>query len=361
MDNLLASKQASKQAKPSRDSNLELYRIVLMILIIAHHYVVNSGVMDVMHSDGLIPKSIFLYLFGAWGKTGINCFVMITSYFMCKSEISIRKFLKIFLQVKFYAIVFFLIFAITGYEPITLRGIIEVLIPIRSITTNFTNCFEIFYLLIPILNVLTKNMTKRQHEYGGLILVFVYVVLGTLRQVQFNYLSWFVVLYFIASYIRIYPREIYNNAKTWGTLSIILLALGSLSIVFMVWTGKGTYFFVSDSNTFLAASLGISSFLFFKNLNIGYSKAVNYIASATFGVFLIHTISDTMRRWLWGTLLNVTGIYEHTTLMVIAHAIGSVVGIFVVCAFIDKLRECFIEKPLFMFLDKYKWVNKKIG
>lgn len=89
MDNLLASK---------RDTNLELYRIILMALIIAHHYVVNSGVLDIMHSDGLIPKSIFLYLFGAWGKTGINCFVMITCYFMCKSEISIRKFLKYFFR-----------------------------------------------------------------------------------------------------------------------------------------------------------------------------------------------------------------------------------------------------------------------
>ena len=28
----------------NRDSNIELYRIVLMLLIIAHHYVVNSGV-----------------------------------------------------------------------------------------------------------------------------------------------------------------------------------------------------------------------------------------------------------------------------------------------------------------------------
>lgn len=27
-----------------RDSNFELFRIVLMLLIIAHHYVVNSGV-----------------------------------------------------------------------------------------------------------------------------------------------------------------------------------------------------------------------------------------------------------------------------------------------------------------------------
>lgn len=31
-----------------RNSNLELYRIIVMLLIVAHHYVVNSGLIDVM-------------------------------------------------------------------------------------------------------------------------------------------------------------------------------------------------------------------------------------------------------------------------------------------------------------------------
>lgn len=34
------------RTKPMRNSNIELYRIVLMLIIIAHHYVVNSGIMD---------------------------------------------------------------------------------------------------------------------------------------------------------------------------------------------------------------------------------------------------------------------------------------------------------------------------
>lgn len=34
--------------KKVRDSNLELYRIIVMLLIVAHHYVVNSGLLDVM-------------------------------------------------------------------------------------------------------------------------------------------------------------------------------------------------------------------------------------------------------------------------------------------------------------------------
>lgn len=51
-----------------RNSNIELYRIIVMLLIVAHHYVVNSGFMEKMQDSPLSPQSIFFYLFGEWGK-----------------------------------------------------------------------------------------------------------------------------------------------------------------------------------------------------------------------------------------------------------------------------------------------------
>lgn len=51
-----------------RNFNIELFRIITMILIVAHHYIVNSGLMEVMSAEVLSAKSVFLYLFGAWGK-----------------------------------------------------------------------------------------------------------------------------------------------------------------------------------------------------------------------------------------------------------------------------------------------------
>lgn len=41
-----------------RNSNLELYRIIVMLLIIAHHYVVNSGLEEVMSLQPTSSKSI---------------------------------------------------------------------------------------------------------------------------------------------------------------------------------------------------------------------------------------------------------------------------------------------------------------
>lgn len=89
----LAATSVNKQ----RSSNLELYRIICMLMIVAHHYVVNSGLTSAdgpLLTDYTSSNSIFLSLFGAWGKTGINCFLMITGYFMCASKITTRKFVK---------------------------------------------------------------------------------------------------------------------------------------------------------------------------------------------------------------------------------------------------------------------------
>lgn len=70
-----------------------------MLFIVSHYYLVNSGLLPVIENftppgNELSLKVCFFYLFGMWGKTGINCFVLITGYFMCKSQITLRKFLK---------------------------------------------------------------------------------------------------------------------------------------------------------------------------------------------------------------------------------------------------------------------------
>ena len=94
---------------------------------------------------------------------GINCFVLITGYFMCKSNITLKKFLKLFLQIEFYKIIFFLIFTLTGYQEFSLKAMIKMLLPIFGIGTGFTSSYLVFFLFIPFMNILIKNMNEKQH------------------------------------------------------------------------------------------------------------------------------------------------------------------------------------------------------
>jgi len=172
----------------------------------------------------------------------------------------------------------------------------------------------------------------------------------------FNYVIWFVVLYFIASFVRIYPRKCFDSKKIWGFASLVSLFISWCSVIVGVWLltalGKSyVYHFVADSNKIFALTTAFCTFMFFKNLNVVYSKVINSIAASAFGVLLIHANSDTMRQWLWKDILNNVGYYNSTLYFV--HAMCSVLAIYIICTLIDMLRIKFLEKPLFKYLERY--------
>lgn len=56
------------EIKKVRDSNIEVLRIILMLIIVAHHYIVNSGVIDsanqfvLRNKGGVLLFSPYLWL-----------------------------------------------------------------------------------------------------------------------------------------------------------------------------------------------------------------------------------------------------------------------------------------------------------
>lgn len=340
-----------------RDSNLELYRIITMLLIVAHHFVVNSGVLNEAYEMPLSKNSIFLFLFGAWGKTGINCFMMITGYFMCKSNITLKKYLKLICEILFYNIVLASIFFAFGHG--TIIDILNAFLLIRIIDSNhFFACFLVFYMMIPFLNILLRNLSKRQHGRLIGLLTFVYIFLSTMPKfnITTNYVSWFSVLYIIAAYIRFYPPL----KRAWGRLTILFVATAVVSILVCLEAGvklnkHAAYRFVTDSNTFLAFAISFCSFMLFLNLKIRKSKLINTIARSTFGVLCIHANSMTMINWLWKDCLNVSAAYKFPFMKLVIFSLLSVFGVFSVCVLVDFIRVNTVEKVFLSKLEHNRW------
>lgn len=324
-------------------------------MIVAHHYVVNSGLIQVIESSPYSHQSLLMLLFGAWGKTGINCFVLITGYFMCKSRFSWEKVLKLYLQITFYTVVIYGIFCLTGHETLSIKGLCKTFWPVHSISYGFVSCFLVFYLLIPFLNLLTANMDRLQHRNLLIVLVVVYTILPTFFQtpVAYNYVTWFIVLYFLAAYIRYYEQDIAVSHLMWGVATLVALIGGILSIVGLYLMNKlgyinswMPYHFVSDSNKVLALVLAVTSFMWFKGLCIPQSKVINAAGAATFGVLLIHANSDAMRQWLWKETVDVTGHFSSQLIETVGYGAIAVLLIFTICATIDYLRSHTIETPM---------------
>lgn len=240
---------------------------------------------------------------------------------------------------------------LSGYQSISLLPFLKGLLPVSSIGDNFVGLFIIFHLTIPFLTLLVQKMNEKQHVCLLLLRFFTYVVLGTVHVITFNYVSRFIVIFLVASYVRLYSKPLFDKRGVWG------LALSIASVAACAWGYKhgyvsSAYYFVRDSNTFLAVTNGFCAFMFFKNLRIPYSKVINSFGAAAFGVLLIHASSATMRKWLWTDTLHNVAMYS--TALGYVHAIAAVLGIFLVCACIDMLRIRFLEKPLSALWDK-KW------
>ena len=345
-----------------RQSGIELFRIISMLLIVAHHYVVNSGVTAIAYQFPTSITSIFVFLFGAWGKTAINYFVLITGYYMCKSNITSKKFFKILLEVVFYKVIIHSIFLATGYMEFSWGVLVRMFFPFVLVSNNFMSCYMLFFLFIPFLNILINNISKRQHGLLVLCLLIIYSVLGNIPffTVEFNYITWFCVLYLVASYIRFYPLKWEYNTKRCALIFAITFLCASLSVVACLFLGeifefRKVYYFISDSNKILAFATALTAFMFSKNLKIK-SKLINMIAASSFGVYLIHANSE---LWLWNDVFKVASMYSSKWL--VPHAILTVVIIYVMCTVIDYIRLHTVEKWFFKKTDKiFTAIDKKI-
>lgn len=344
-----------------RDSGIELFRIVTMLLIIAHHMVCNSNLYSVVESDIFNPKAIFLLCISGFGKTGINCFVMITGYFMCKSRITLKKFLKLFLEVEFYKISLYIVSVIIGVKTLSADGIFDAVFPFRSVDNGFTSTYILFFLFIPFINILIQNMDKTTHlKLIGLLLI-VYTVLPTFfaSEVTFNYITWFTVVYLIAAYIRIYPCELFEKKRIWILSAVLSFVVSVISIVVCSAGAKYligrnlAFFFLTDSNKFLAVLTAFCGFMCFKNINIKPNRVINVIASTAFGVLLLHA-NGSLKDWMWHKLIGITQIYDSSLLLLWAIVIP--ILIYIVCCIIDLIRIYGLEKPFFRFYDK---ISKK--
>ncbi len=347
-----------------RQSNLELFGIVTMLFIIAHHYVVNSGVTKLVYASSLDRQALFMLMAGAWGKTGINCFIILSAYFMCEKEITAQKIVKLVAEIIFYKTAFYLIFCVTGYTRFTVGQMRSALLPITAVGGDFVSAFLLFYLFIPFLNIFIRHLNEKLHIRLILLCLFIYTVMGTIPwfTVTMNYVSWFIVLYFIGAYLRLYPKPIFDNFKLQGTLFLLSVIAAVISIhafAEIYWASadraNSPYYpwaLLSDCNRPLAVLVAVTGFLFFKNLKIGYHKWINTISASTFGVLLIHANSNLMRQWLWVDTLKVKEYYK--TPWTALHMAGSVLGILLVATVIDQIRIHTIEKSFLRLFQRMR-------
>lgn len=276
----------------NKKSGIELLRIVAILMITLHHITFTVGIDSVDMYTRLWGQFFFI-----GGKVGVNCFVLITGYFLCQKKLnvgdSVLRIVKLHSQVMVYCFIGLLIAFVGNIASI--NTVLKSLFPVIFDTYWFVTAYVGLIFLSPILNIVISKLNKEEHTIGIVLMLTLISIIPTFTaQTIFNSnLIWFIFLYIFAAYIKIYnPKFKYILSKKYMPFALwILIWLGSVAFTigesWIPQLREGTNFF---TGMYILPQFlnSVSWFLLFLNLNIK-SNFINKIGSHTFAGYLVQS------------------------------------------------------------------------
>lgn len=353
--------------RTKRESNIELLRILSMVMIIAHHIAVHSGFS--FSTEHVTLNRLWVQWLSLGGKIGVNVFVLISGYFLILShEIKINKFLKLLLQILTYSVGIYFIFIILGLEPFGIKTFIKNLLPITFSKWWFASVYVLLYLLYPYINKLLTSLSKIQYQRLLILLLICWCIIPTVftRSWQLNNLLWFIFLYSVAGYIRLHFNTKILKSRHYLLISFAIMLLTYLSAVIFDILGTKYPFFSQHATHFYGQQMlpifliSITLFIGFTEIKLPNNSVINIVSSATFGVYLIHD-DNYIRELLWETIFK-NASYQNSNIL-IPYSVIQIIVVFIACTLIELVRIHLIEKAYSKPLDilsksTNKWLEK---
>ena len=343
----------------TRVSNIELLRILCMVMIVAHHLFLHGGIFE--HSSENIANLLWGGVFLPGGKIGYDCFIIITAWFCIGKKFKGNRLIKIALEVIFYNIVGMTLATILNNgltDPITVRNWIGCFFPIFGISHGFAVYYMIFLMILPLLNTVSERMSKRNIQ-AIIVLAFLMQiwakVFGSLIDFKpfvdlDNGLFTFIILYFSIVYIKKYPLKIIDHKAILAIVFTFILAFNATVDILSVKYPEAKLFsratmVLNDDVSPLNMIAAFCLFFLFKSLKISHKNFINFVASHTFGILLLHD-HNYFRYIIWDRVFNVENFYGVNIFILIAYTISVVLILFTIGILIDVIREYVIERPV---------------
>lgn len=326
----------SKRTTNKRQSNFELLRIILIIMILVLHYL-NADMGGALSTKN-IPNTHFNYYLARALESlcivAVNCFILITGFFMYKrNSVKIGKVLNLIFTFIFYNILVYgvsIAFHITEFNK-------ESLIQFGNTFIQdggwFVIIYSILYLLIPYINIVIKRIDEKQFKILLLILIVAFSIWPTLlsnitvKDSGYGIIQ-FIMMYLIGAYIAKYKK---NQKNIFIYIGIYLL----MAIVTCLNSVKNIYIGTFSYNSIFNVIGSVSLFLVFSKIKFN-SKWIDSIAKHTLGIYIIHVNSFVM-KYIWQDIFHANNFY--TRRLFIINLGISVITTFLICLVIDMIRE----------------------
>lgn len=310
---------------------------MLLVLIVHCNGWLVGGIPDSFDENNISTFRISQAIIQSFSCTCVNMFILISGYFGLKFKL--KSIVNIYLTLIFIKIPLYLFNCILGGGKLTLFALASNFFAFSQ-SGYFVECYLMLMFLSPVLNAFVeKNKKQMTHWVLGFLSIELYFAfIMNVEELGFN--NGYSVIHFVLMYML--GRTIFLNRdyiiriKKRYYFIIYLISTLSISCIYFLFDKK--YFsYISPLNIVSTCCF----FIPFCMMNF-FNKWINWIASSTFAVYLIHT-SYPIIQWLRN--FDMTMLQSHTYLSYVSIMGIVILILFFSCIIYDKVIKIII-KPI---------------
>lgn len=330
-----------------RQSNLELIRILAMLLIAFNH-------IPQPEFKG-IGAQLFSDAFRLWGGVGDCLFFMLSAWFLAMEKPDMRKsFRRAWIferELLFYSIVLFIVTLVSvrsGLSDFThseLLGLLfKSLFPFITYLWWYPASYIVFVLILPWLLEGLRALGRDKHQKLALLMLLGFGVISVVPFDKRYSVLLFIYLFILVSYVRWY--EVDRLCSVRSALRFLGIGLAAWILNYAFWgvvaeswgnvVQSMISMYTNNPWMFPSVFMAFGAVVLAANVKPFYSSAINWIASCTLPTYLILTYPHA-RDWL----LPVFSAFSNgrSEMVVVALLQLFAIGFYCVALLVDSFRQ----------------------
>lgn len=335
--------------KTARSSNLELLRILCMLLIIGDHLTGQGGIADY----STLPSSFAFSLIGCGSRIACSVFILIGGWFLCEQPYKTRRPLSLWLSLWLYTVPVTLLCKLAGMD-VSFGALRWAAFPASTRQLWFISDYLLLLLCMPLLNRVLRGLSRPAHRGSLAVLAVPLLIYPTVfgGDGVVSDTAWmFLYEYLLVAYLRRYPdnrltRLLQNRAAALALGVGLPLANTAVRAVLETrgLTDGKAFQYISYYRTALGALpnllAALALFYLFKSLDLGHRRWINALSGTTLGVYILHQV-PAFRDFLWNGILQTQA--HHGS---VGYTLFAILAVFLGCAAVDAARTAVVMRPL---------------
>lgn len=323
-----------------------------MLMIVGFHILRNPLAEALKAMPICIPEFILQNMFLNAGWIGNCIFFTISAWFLAEREQTFKSCMRrawlLEREVLFWSLTIFAFTIAAGLGDTYIGGVRGLLfgsiLPLSTDLWWYPTSYVIFLLLMPFLQSGLKNLGKKEHGRLALLMLMLWGIGGLVYHVQFDITTAsvfvFIYWYVLITYYKWYMSP-FSTKRCWKMIGV------GFAIDTLYWAGtnvmslKGNHptelqLFIFDNWKLPSMLIGFGIFLLCEKKSF-HSVIINLVASATFGVYLIH-YHPVVFSW-WTGALHVQDLFAGNYAIGILKLCVMILIVFGACMLCDLCRQ----------------------